>query len=248
MTKTLVKLAAAAGAAMALTACGGNNSVLNNAQLEVKQQNGQNVVALTTEINTSNLVISAVSLPISKDGKQLGSVDITNDITTGKSYLTVTFDYQSALGLPAPTFSSMLPNGTTVPLAGLDLSKMMTFDIGLGGSKLYLYYDQAAKKAVFGVAINVASLSIGQPANVFANFNFNNVTGSAGLYFGTATNTSGVGIFTNLSGVLFPSNFSTTSAHSKISFKPMQLTPNQSYKVQQKLWELNSSGEEIVIE
>lgn len=251
-THTLLKLGAALGMALSLSACGGNvSSILKDAKLELKQENGQGVVSLTTEIDTKNLILSAVTLPIydqQNPPRELGKVQIATDITTNKTVLTATFNYQTALNLPAPMYSSILPNGASIPLAGIDMSKMMVFDVGLSGSKLYMYYDAAAKKSVIGVAINIPSLTIGQTANLFANFNFNSVSGLAGIYLGQAAGTSGIGIFTDLSKVVFPAGVAPAfmAKASDIDFIPMSLTFEQQSRLDLKLWQMSVTGEPLV--
>lgn len=251
--KNAARMTAAAAAALAMTACAGNSgqNVLKDSGLALDNVNGMNVVSWTSEIDSKNLIISAATLPILSHGKELGKVEILSDVTTQKTYMKVSFNIKGALDLPLPKYSSTLPNGTQIPLTGIDLNKMMSYEVGKAGSRLYLYYDKTTKKAVLGVALNVESLAIGTPANVMALFDFNGVTGVAGLYFGQAKNTSGLGAFVNLSSV-FTGTASVHHEFSKASqapvgFYPLELTPSQQNKVARKLWELSVSGEPIEI-
>lgn len=234
------------GAVAGLTACGGQNAIIKDAKLDLTQQNGESVATLTTEINTGAVPVSAVSFPVHLNNKDYGKVEITKDVTTGKSYLVVSINVQQALNLPSPQFNSMLPNGTAVPLAGIDLTKLMAFNVGNTNSKVYLYIDTAAKKAVIGAAINISALALGTNANAFIPFAFSNVSGMAGIYLGAQPGTSGVGVFADLSGLL-PS--ATVSVHSELAkasgevgFVPSSFSPQVQKQFNWRLYELSVSG------
>lgn len=253
MLNTIKKAAstlAIAGALVSLTACSGNNAgqVLKDANINIESQNGQKFVTWMNELDTKNLIISAATLPILKDGKELGKVEVVTDVTTAKAFLKVSFNLSSFIDIPLPQYSSVLPNGTTIPLTGIDLNRMMAFDVGSKGSKMYLYYDTNTKKSVVGVALNIESLSIGQPANVMALFNFNGLTGVAGLYFGAAQNQSGLAAFADLSTVFTKTaSVRSMAAASDVNFYPLTPTPAQQYKIGYKLYQLGASGEVLVI-
>lgn len=237
LIKRASALAFLTATALSLSACGGKvEQVLKDANLTLSQQNGDEVVSLLTELDTQNLVVSAATLQVDKG---LGTVEILNDLNTQKTYLKLSFNVGQALKLPTPVYSSTLPNGTTLPLTGIDLTKVMAFDVGSNGSKVYLYYDMQAKKALLGAALNVDSLKIDTPATVLSSFNFSGVTGLAGLYFGDKAHTSGLGVFVDLSSAF--------SAARTIGFVPMSLTKEQQSKVDRKLFELGVSNKPIVI-
>src|SRR5690606_21866347 len=119
---------------MSLTACGGNiESVLKDANLAVEEVNGDDGASFTTALDTQDLMISAATLPSSKN---LGTLEILNDVTTGKTYLKMSFKLGKALKLPSFQYSSKMPNGMTVPLTGINLSQLMAFDVGTKGSKV----------------------------------------------------------------------------------------------------------------
>ena len=242
-----VAIAALTLAAISLTACGGKvGQVLKDANLELTDVNGDQYVSLMTELDTKSLIVSAVTIPV---GNGMGQVEILSDITTQKTYLKLSFNLDKALNLPTPQYSSVLPNGTLLPIAGVDLNKVMAFDVGSKGSKVYLYVDPVSKKAIIGTAMNIASLSIGVPANMLMPFDFGTVTGVAGLYFGTQANTSGLAVFANLSS-MFPAQSGFTmmkASAAPVNFVPMQLTPAQQRRVDRKLFQLSVSGRPIVL-
>lgn len=250
MLKTLKKSVGATAlicAALLMTACGGQEkNVLKDATLNLTQEGGSQVVTLMTEIDTQSVSIAAATLPINYGGRQLGKVEVVTDVTTNRTYFKATLNISSVLKLPTPNYSSKLPNGTTLPLAGIDLNKVMAFNVGSAGSKAYLYYDHQNKKAVLGIAMNVGNLSVETTGNVFARFDFNNVSGMAGLYFGQAPYKSGVAVFANLSN-LFPSSATLAQATQDDLFVEKRLAKSQQGPVLRKLYQIKRSGRAIVL-
>lgn len=249
-TTTRKSIAAAlfACAMLSLTACGGNvQNVLKDAEISLAEQSGEKVVSFMTELDTKDMLISAAALPIAKG---LGTLEVLSDINTQKTYLKLTFKLGKALKLPSFQYLSKMPNGVTVPLADINLSKMMAFDVGTTGSKIYLYYDAAAKKSVLGVALNVEALAIGTPAILLKSFQLGNVTGVAGLYFGEKANTSGLGIFADLSGVfsgVLAEDEIHLMARQPVRFVERKATKEQQELVDRKLYKLSTSKTRIVV-
>lgn len=206
MFKTTKKIALIGFLALGLGACEqqSTESILKNIEYHTFQQNNEVFVSMKTELDTDSIIVSAATLPIydkKNPTRLLGQVDVDTNLETMKSTLTVTLNTTISLNLPNFTYDSHLPNGLRIPISGVDLSKMIAFEVGEKGSKLYVHYDAATKKAVLGVALNIESLSIGTPASIFAVFNQNNVKGLAGFYFGDKVNTSGLGVFASLNNL-----------------------------------------------
>nr|HRO68274.1 hypothetical protein [Pseudobdellovibrionaceae bacterium] len=124
----------------------------------------------------------------------------------------------------------VLPNGTLIPVAGVDRNKWVTISVG-SSSRVYLNFDQAQSSAVLGVALGIDALTTGVIANVLIPFNSNNVSGLAGIYSGAMAGQSGFAFFLNMSGVIQPAVGVQTLARG-LSTKPVVTASSSGNKIQ----------------
>lgn len=175
-------------------------------QLDIRTVNNQTMATLTTEINTQNVQIfaSQIILPNPKRrGEILGSVFVTS-VQPGVSQLRFDLNLTLIGGVPTGTPVTTLPNGTALPVAGIDASKWVEFSVGEKGSRFYLNMDIAAKKLVAGYALASTSLNSGVIANIFMPFTVgetSNVTGVGGIFSGLGEGQSGVALFADMSSL-----------------------------------------------
>ena len=98
-----------------------------------------------------------------------------------------------------------LPNGSNLPLAGIDENNtMVELEISQINSKIYLALDRDTTIVGFAIAIkefDVMKDYIGG-ANIFLGFNIRDVLGMVGLFTGKDEGQSGLGIFVDLSSVI----------------------------------------------
>ncbi len=254
-TKTTKKIALAGLMVLSLAACGEQpaDSILKDVQYSTFQQDNEIFIKLTSALDTQNVVVSAASLPVydkKNPNRLLGQVDIATDLETLKSTLTVTLNTTVSLNLPEFSYNSKLPNGLSIPVTGIDMNRVIAFDVGDEGSKVYLYYNQMTKKTVLGVALNIESLSIGTPASIFAVYDQNNIRGLAGFYFGNAVNTSGVGVFANLTG-LFEQRLSKTASMKEpnldVQFIPVNNYNEVKHLIDWKFFKLQNSQKPLIV-
>lgn len=252
----VTKVASACLMALVLSACGTEQteSIMKNIEYSTFQQNNEVFVRLKSEIDTQSIVVSAASLPIydkKNPNRLLGQVDITSDLDTLKSTLIVTLNTTISLNLPSFNYESKLPNGLNIPISGVDMSKIIAFEVGEKGSKVYVHYDHTTKKAFLGVALNIEALNIGTPASIFAVFNQNNIKGLAGFYFGDKVNTSGVGVFANLTGLLSSNqNMNMVTAQklsSDLQFIPVNNYSEVKHLVNWKFFKLQNSHRPLIV-
>lgn len=254
-TETTKKIALAGLMVFGLAACGEQptESILKDVEYNTFQQDNEVFVTLTSELDTQNIIVSAASLPIydkKNPTRLLGQVDVATDLETMKSTLTVTLNTTISLNLPEFTYNSKLPNGLSIPVSGIDMTRVIAFDVGDQGSKVYVYYNQLTKKAVLGVALNIESLSIGTPASIFAAYDQNNIRGLAGFYFGNTENTSGVGVFANLTGLFVQTNAKTASVQDSkadVQFIPVNNYQEVKHLIDWKFFKLQNSNKPLIV-
>ena len=206
MKSSLIRAAFIVASVAALSACGSSpSSIFKNATFSTFQQNGDQYLQLETDVSSQNVVFSGVTLPVQVNGKTIGDVSVNTNLSTGTSAMIVQLDLSNILHIPTPTYSGNLPNGLAWPVTGVDLTKMMAFNVGSNGSEVYLYYDSTTHTAMVGAALTISSLSTSIPASLFSTFTASTgINGLVGLYTGKAANSSGVGFIANVGSQLWP--------------------------------------------
>jgi hypothetical protein len=210
-----------------MTACSGGGSFVKGANLTTSQQNGQDYVKLSTQLNAGSIVILPVALPVynpHNPSEQIGSISVSG------SELDVNLNLSAVLSLPDDTVNGTLPNGTTIPVAGVSSQNWISLPVANGKSIVYLNFDVQNKKVALGAAVSIDQLSIGIPAALLVPFSFTGVSGVAGVYTGVSKGQSGFAVFADASGLL--------NSASGLAFMQKKTADAQ---IQQKLYQLNSS-------
>lgn len=190
--------------AFALSACA-KSQYINSAQISTHVSNGDEFAALVTNINSSALALPSLQLPIvdlRNPSINFGSISIAPSLDSKSTDLTIDVDLTQALKIPKLGQNISLPNGTPLPISGIDLTQTMEFSIGGGGSKVYLEIDPVNKKAFVGTALVIGQFNPGVPADLFIPFSSNSISGTAGIFTGIAAGQSGLGIFADMSSIL----------------------------------------------
>ncbi len=239
-----------------LGGCGKSaSSIFKNATFTVVPQNGDEYLQLEVDINSSNIIFSGLTIPIISHSQVIGDVGVSTNLSTGTSAMVVQVDLTKVLKVPNPTLGGILPNGLPWPVTGVNLGQMMSFAVGSSGSRVYLYYDPTAKKAMLGAALDVSALNIGTPATLFSTFSQSGINGLVGLYTGKTANTSGVGFLADVSSKMsFPAAL---SLHREMVRKTKPVQRVQFYstspktavrrKIDRVLYRLNESHARITI-
>lgn len=219
-------------ACLSLTACSKNANWVSGASLSTSTQNGDQYVQLSTQLNTGGIGLIPITLPVlnpQNPSQVLGEITIKSGLGGSTSELDIAVDLSTVLQLPNGGMGT-LPNGTSIPVAGVTASNWISLPVANSSSRLYLNLDLTNKKVVMGAAISIDQLSIGLPANLLLPFSASNISGVAGIYTGVAKGQSGFALFVDASQLL-------TSVTS-VSFVQKA---NSDMKIQQKLYELNMS-------
>lgn len=221
---------------LGLTACSGQSWV-KGVNLGTQEQNGEEYVQLQAQINTRALQMASITIPIYDPkvaGSLIGQLSLAGGLGTGTSTLTILVKSSALINLPTGTNYAVLPNGTAIPVAGVNSKNWMSIPLGTGSSRVYFNLDMANSKAVFGAALGIDALSVGVAANALMPFAMNNITGLAGIYTGVSSGQSGFALFVDASSLL-----NQTVTGGTISFIQKAKTSDAA-KVQNRILELES--------
>lgn len=191
-------------AALSQTACSsGSGGFVSGIDLEQKESNGIKYLEIKTQINTAGLNLSSITVPIyhpRQPAHQIGQLSLIGGLGGATSELVIQLRSDILPRLPA-TGSGLLPNGTLIPIAGVNAKKWLTVSLS-SHSKIYLNIDVANSKAIIGAALSVDGLTTGVVGNVLIPFNKNNISGVAGIYSGARPGQSGFALFLDASSAL----------------------------------------------
>jgi hypothetical protein len=215
--KNLIFALLLAGTALSQTACSNSNWV-KNVDLGTAERNGEEFIEVSTTLNVQGLSVVSFAAPIfdpKNPSHMIGEISFENGIVAGTAQLSVLISRDVIPNLPAMG-NGTLPNGTTIPVAGVNPSKWMSIAIN-SKSRLYLNIDFTTKTFVFGTALNIDALTTGTVATVLMPYNVNNFSGAAGAYSGAAAGQSGLAFFVNASNLMTSFPLLPSSTTEKIS-------------------------------
>lgn len=233
-TKNIILTAFLAAMSLGMTACSSSGSWVSGATLSATQKNGDEWVQLSTQLSTGSMSMTSISMPVMNPqnlSEEVGEIDIIDNLTGGAT-LNLSVDLTAIMSLPITT-SSTLPNGTAIPISGVNAQNWIALPVANGKSILYLNADLQTKTIALGAAVSISQLQIGVPASILLPFSVSNVSGVAGIYTGMAAGQSGLAIFVDASSLL-PASSSNLLFQKSLSPAALQ--------VQRKLLELNSAG------
>ena len=129
-----------------------------------------------------------------------GEISVISDITGTSQSLQIVLDLTAAMGSLAPT-AGFMPNGTLIPIAGLNASNWLVIPVGGGKGDIYVNINPSAKSAVLGASFSIAAMKASFPVDLFMSFNVNSIPGLAGLYTGMGKGQSGFAVFVSASSI-----------------------------------------------
>ena len=190
--------------ALATTACtsGSSSSMIQDMKLTTSQVNGDLNVNAIADLQTGGITMlpSAITIVNPKNTSQvLGQLSVLTGLESGSAEIQISVDVNSAIKAGEKIGAGTLPNGTTIPISGINGNNWVTLPIGKLNSFLYLNVDDANKKAVIGVALDIEALAAGLAGDVLLPFDYNNVSGLVGVFTGVLPGTSGIATFIDLS-------------------------------------------------
>lgn len=198
------------------TGCGKNAGVASMVEgIEVRtyENAGDLWAELKAQLSTGALILSGLNLPI-LDPKNPGAVygnlavnsTFCGSASCGGSQLTVQLNVSKITHTSA--LSPLLPNGTSIPVGGLESTTIVALPVGNTGARIYV-----------GIGSNVALLGFALPfkefdkigtyvpgINLFQPFGqgTDSVHGVVGLFTGAGAGQNGMALFIDMSGLLKP--------------------------------------------
>lgn len=206
-----------------LAACSQNTAqVIKGASIKAEVQNGDIYADLVTHVDSNQVQILALDLPIfnpKNPAEQLGEIKITTP-QAGLTDITLALNVSKVAKLQyVLTPEKTLPNGTLFPVIGVDTNSWYSIPLNNSkNSKLYVNIEGTSQKAVVGYALVSDKLSAGITANIFTPFAAQGVSGYGGVFSGITPGASGIAVFADISSVLKAANPSLTKTTARIRF------------------------------
>lgn len=222
--------------ALSQTACS-DAGWLRDLDLGIIEQDDVEYVELRATLETQGLVISGLTVPIfdpRNPTRMIGHVTLKAELGTGQSELAVLVSTDYLESMPIPNHRATLPNGTVIPVAGVDAAKWIAIGFNGGGSRLYLNVDLPKKTAVIGLALSLDPLATGLVSAVLLPFQRGGISGVAGIYTGISTGQSGFALFVNASSLL-------ENSVAEISFSA-KTSASDAVRVRSKILQLERQG------
>jgi hypothetical protein len=173
---------------------------------------GDQYAQLDIQFLTNGIQLPTISLPVydpRNPGVTYGQLEL-DQASSAVGEVKVGVDLSVVAKLPAGP--ATLPNGTVVPVLVNSQTRLLSIPIPTTRFVLYLAFQLNALQpgqspvAMIGVALPFTQLdSVGSAignADLFIPFGIQGVTGSAGVFGGKTSGTSGVGIFVDVSGLI----------------------------------------------
>lgn len=178
--------------------CGGGNQYMKGITVETKDIAGETYLSVDAKLNMQNLLLAELMVPIYKNGVQIGTVNLGQDILGG-NHVGVEINMSEIIG--GSHGLNRLPNGLMIPLIGANSS--ISFKAGKG---IELYLIKTENVLGLAVSINVKEFdglgrSVGT-TGIFPMFNVDGVVGATGIYTSQFAGKNGIALAFNLSKYL----------------------------------------------
>lgn len=197
MKNSFFSLLALLALTVSLVSCGSPSNVLDKVEVKTVVVDEDVQLSFSANLNLGAMSFANISLPIVHPDTQtaIGSVSLTSQLG-GVNKLGVTLNVSEIADVQAQ--ESRLPNGSLIPLIGNN--QTITVDIG-SGAKVYLTVGTSV--VALGVAVPIKEFdSIGSTLpglNVFPVVNKNGFIGTAGVFTGLKSGTSGIAVVADIS-------------------------------------------------
>jgi len=207
---------------LGLFACGAGQSPLNNINITRDETTGDLYVGVEAELQLNQASFPSLTIPLRdrSTGKVYGALSLRPGLN-GESYLR--FDVNMSEVTDVPVLADpRLPNGTLLPIAGLE--EVIALQVQ-ERSRVYVGYSQS--NVMLGIAIVLDALDGAAQDVPNANLFFQigeqhaNVKGLVGLFTGDQPGESGVGIFVDVTrqANLFANTLSLSALDSQIEYQ-----------------------------
>jgi hypothetical protein len=192
-------------AGVGLSACGNNPmNFVKGARAETFQQNGASFAQVQTDLSVGNIGLPSFSLPILDPNNlavSYGSLSLAPG-ANGLTELTIDVNLTAAAGVSGG--ASVLPNGTPIPIGGLNGASVIELPVSGTSAKIYLAFG--SDFALFGAAIPINEFNpvggVVGGADLFFPFTVDsNLSGTAGLFTGRGSGQNGFAVFIDVTGL-----------------------------------------------
>ncbi len=180
-------------ALVGLTACGSGgkpSALLKNVAIttSVDPVSGDSFLSLSSQLKTGNATIVNITVPVTKDGVEIGQVSVVNNVVTVSVNMT---EVAHATGS-----GGTMPNGNPIPVTGLDPASIIQL---AAGDKADVYASASSGLAMLGFALRIKAFdSIGKyvgPISICDEFKMDSVHGTACTFFSAEKGKSGFAVF-----------------------------------------------------
>ena len=193
-----------------LTGCGKDpqKQILRDLYVETSYEEEDVWVDLVSTIFLGNLSISALELPIldpKKPDQHYGRIAFNSVLGEGSNEVTLSLNLSKVAQLGA-SGDPTLPNGSQLPIGGIDRDEIIELEIDEIKTKIYLMLNRSTVIVGFASVIrefDVLGDYLGG-TNIFFGFNIKGVYGSVGFFTDQEELQSGLGMFFDLSAVISP--------------------------------------------
>lgn len=183
-----------------LASCGeGSNQYMKGVSVNTHDVDGDTYVSVDAKIEMQNLMLAEIMVPIYRDGSQIGTVHLGQDIIGG-NHVEIDINMSEILGVGGVGLHR-LPNGVAIPLIGSNPSISIR-----AGKGIEIYLIKTEDVLGLAVSLNIKEFdgmgrSIGT-AGIFPMFNVDNVVGAAGIYTSLTPGKNGIALAFDLSAYL----------------------------------------------
>ena len=194
--------------ALVTVGCGGGSqsSMIQKVTVNTYNQNGDAWAKIGATISNNNFHLPAIDIPITNpndpNGAVYGQVSIHDILPTGSEII---LSANISTISQTPGLEPTLPNGTDIPVGGLDQTTVIGFPIQKSGVSVYGAFSDVT--AMLGVAVAIKEFdNLGHqacPINVMPAFDFGKgIRGIGGIFTGCDPGQSGVAFFVDASAAL----------------------------------------------
>lgn len=247
-----IRILVGLGVLVFLSACGKGNWV-QDARLRSYVEGGDQYGEVIARVQSGQMQLPSLEIPIvrpQQPGVIFGRVAVRGGVG-GASDVSIALNLTRVAKLPTGSSDLTLPNGSPLPVAGVDPSKTLSFQLGDGHSKVYVNMSPESGTAMVGTALVIPQFNVGIPAEIFLPFvsSDGKVHGLAGVFTGALPMTSGFGLFADISGLLQQSLTQSLAAPAggNVVFVPGDPSPGDRQKVARMLERLNAKRARINI-
>jgi len=227
--------------------CGSPSNVLDNVEVKTEVKDQDVFLTFSADLDLGAMSFASISVPILHPRGQtpIGQLHLTSQLG-GTNKLTVALNVSEVADVQ--TTQAVLPNGNLIPL--IANNPTIAVDIG-NGAKVYLTVGTST--TAIGVAVPIKEFdSIGRSLpglNVFPIVNKNGFIGTAGIFTGVKSGTSGIAVVADISSAMrgidflsVPSGIQADEASDEViilDYRSQSVSKSSKSKLDDRLYDLN---------